>query len=78
MTCTFTTSGSPRTARAVCVGAFRLKAGSITLVAALRGQPSTVNAAVTGGTGAYANARGTLRSVNHKDGSSTDTITLQP
>lgn len=78
VTCTFTTSGSPSTARAVCVGAFLLKAGSITLVAALRGEPSTINAAVTGGTGAYANARGTLRAVNHKNGSSTDTITLQP
>ena len=39
---------------------------------------ATTTGAITGGTGAYANARGTFTSVEDRKGNSADTITLVP
>jgi hypothetical protein len=76
--CTVTGGRSARTARVVCTGVFGLPDGTLAVTASLVGEPSTVNAAVTGGTGAYVGARGQLMSVSHRNGSSSDTIQLLP
>jgi hypothetical protein len=58
-----------------CDGVAVLRDGTLTWQAALKVGASSVNGAVTGGTGAYANARGVL--VSREDRSGThDTITL--
>lgn len=75
--CTVSRPGTERTETAVCHGAFALKDGQIAVEAVVRGDPKTVVAAVTGGTGVYEGARGTLRSKTVKKGSE-DTITLLP
>lgn len=76
--CVVSVPGTSRTAEQVCTGVFRLKDGLIGVAAALAGEPTTVSAIVTGGTGAYEGARGTLTSVSHRNGSSTDTLHLLP
>ncbi len=58
---------------ATCNGVFTLKDGTLTLQANIKPAESRVVGAVTGGTGAYANARGV---VEFADG--VDTITLAP
>ena len=73
--CTVTTPGTDP--RSVCVGAFSLKDGTITLTGTLKGDPKTVVVAITGGTGAYTGARGTMTSTTVKGGAE-DTITLLP
>jgi hypothetical protein len=60
----------------VCTGIAELKDGLLFLDARSTVNGSTTSGAVTGGTGAYANARGTFTSTDHKDGSSDDTIQL--
>jgi hypothetical protein len=75
--CAVTSGRSFRTARQVCHGAFDLADGAISLAATVVGDPKTVVAPVTGGTGAYAGARGQLTSVNQRRGSN-DTIELLP
>jgi len=75
--CTVTKPGTEARSESICVGAFRLKDGTIALTATLKGEPKTVTAAVTGGTGAYIGARGTLLSTNVRGGAE-DTITLLP
>ncbi len=75
--CTVTTPGTEAKSESICVGAFRLNDGTIALTAPLKGEPKTVTVAITGGTGAYNGARGTLVSKNVKGGSE-DTITLLP
>jgi hypothetical protein len=75
--CTVTRPGSEARNESICVGAFRLRDGMITLVTTIKGDPRTVAAAVTGGTGAYSGARGTLVSTTVRGGSE-DTITLLP
>jgi hypothetical protein len=58
-----------------CDGVAVLRDGTLTWQAAFKVGASSVNGAVTGGTGAYANARGVL--VSREDRSGThDTITL--
>jgi len=74
--CVVTRPGVPQSAELACTGAFRLRLGQLGVSAAIVGEPSTLNAVVTGGTGAYAGARGTLRSVTGKNGRTTDTIRL--
>jgi hypothetical protein len=61
----------------ICHGAVTLPDGLITLETALVGQRKTVHAAITGGTGTYAGARGQVTSVNDRTGA-TDTIQLLP
>ena len=52
-----------------------LRDGTLTWQAAFKVGASTVNGAITGGTGAYANARGVLVSKEDRSGTH-DTITL--
>ena len=58
-----------------CVGVVTLAGGTLTLQANTTPNLRTTTAAVTGGTGAYANARGVLVSESGESGSQ-DTITL--
>ena len=59
----------------LCNGAFHLPGGTLT-VAASGHLEDTVDIAVTGGTGKYEGANGSIRSVTQKDGSSVDTVHL--
>ena len=58
-----------------CSGVLVLRDGTLSFQAAFKVSASTVTGAVTGGTGAYANARGTFVSKDDR-GNSQDTITL--
>jgi hypothetical protein len=58
-----------------CNGVLVLRDGTLTVQTAFKVSASTVTGAVTGGTGAYANARGTFVSKDDR-GNSQDTITL--
>jgi dirigent-like protein len=60
-----------------CSGALVLRDGTLTWQAAFKVSASTVTGAVTGGTGAYANARGVFNSTEDGSGSQT-VITLAP
>ena len=60
-----------------CSGVMVLAQGSLTLQAISSPGVATTNGAITGGTGVYANARGTFTSVEGRSGS-TDTIMLVP
>lgn len=62
---------------ATCSGAMVTAQGTLTVQAMNSPGVATTTGAVTGGTGAYANARGTFTSVEGRSGS-TDTITLVP
>lgn len=53
-------------------------AGTLTMAALVSPGARTTTGAVTGGSGAYANARGVLRSVTARNGDSATTITLSP
>jgi hypothetical protein len=75
--CTVTRPGKESKAETACSGAVRLADGMITLSTSIKGNPKTVTAAVTGGTGAYNGARGSLSSTT-VEGGSEDTITLLP
>jgi len=59
----------------VCTGAFRLADGTLYLEATTTENGKTTVGAVTGGSGKYANARGTFESVSTKSGAD-DTVTL--
>jgi hypothetical protein len=62
-----------------CTGTYRLKDGTISATSSFVGnEASPFTAAITGGTGAYAGARGSLKSVAAKGGKHTDTLTLLP
>ena len=61
--------------RMTCSGVLVLRDGTLTFQTAFKVSASTVTGAVTGGTGAYANARGTFVSKDDR-GNSQDTITL--
>lgn len=78
--CAFTKGGN-RTARGVCEGIFTLPDGDLYGAAKL-GNSNTTNGVITGGTRAYAGARGTFRSVDPPSESNGDpsntTITLLP
>ena len=60
-----------------CTGSMVLAQGTLTFQAIVSPSVATTTGAITGGTGAYANARGTFTSVEGGNGS-TDTITLVP
>ena len=60
-----------------CAGVMVLAQGTLTLQAISSPGVATTNGTVTGGTGVYANARGTFTSVEGRSGS-TDTIMLVP
>jgi hypothetical protein len=58
-----------------CTGVLALRDGTLTMVANTSPGRATTTGAITGGTGAYANARGVVVS-KAADGGSLDTITL--
>ena len=62
-----TGSKDPRKARLACTGVAVLGDGTLTLQGTIRPAGDAIEVAVTGGTGAYANARGTMRSVDEVD-----------
>ncbi|MDP1846496.1 MAG: hypothetical protein Q8K79_01790 [Solirubrobacteraceae bacterium] len=63
---------------ATCSGSMVTAQGTLTLQAMTSPGVARTVGAVTGGTGAYANARGTFTSVEGRNGDSADTITLVP
>jgi hypothetical protein len=67
---------SINTTHPICVGGFTLRDGTLFANVTDAGAKGT-HGAITGGTGAYAGARGTFDSVNTKTGAN-DTITLLP
>ena len=76
--CVVTRAGTGLTHQDSCVGGFNLKDGTIALaVAGIVDKPTTV-IAIVGGTGAYNGARGTMTSVQHKNGDSSDTLEILP
>jgi hypothetical protein len=73
--CTITKKGKARTGAGevdVCEGALGLNNGEIFISARVVGESANVRGAITGGTGAYANARGTFTSVGENN--ATDTL----
>jgi hypothetical protein len=78
--CSFTKGGN-RTARGVCEGVFTLPDGDLYGAAKLSNSNTTLGV-ITGGTGGYAGARGTFRSVDRPGEGGGDpsdtTITLLP
>jgi hypothetical protein len=76
--CVIVKPGKAHNHEEYCAVAYRLKGGVITAATGLLGDTGKVSAAVTGGTGAYEGARGSLISVTAKNGNSTDTIHLLP
>ncbi len=78
-TCTLVDLGSsPLTGTFECAGSVALKDGTITMEGPFVPAAPEQAAAITGGTGAYAGARGSLKSVAGKGGKHTDTLTLIP
>ena len=73
-----TTVGARNFLRSVitCEGAAVLRDGTLTWQATFKVGAATVTGAITGGTGAYANARGTFVSAKDDRGGSRDTFTL--
>jgi hypothetical protein len=61
-----------------CNGVMALADGTVTLQAITAPGTPTTTGAITGGTGAYAAARGVFVSTERKNGGSEDTITLVP
>ena len=78
VTCAVTKAGGFDKAAADCLGVFQMKAGRLYVTLPLDFASATTNGTVLGGTGAYAGLRGTWTSVQHRDGSATDTFTLAP
>ena len=76
--CTIAKGGSFEAAVAVCQGTYRLGDGHIEVQVLARLGQTTVTGAVVGGTGAYANRRGTFSSRSRANGDSDTTITLAP
>lgn len=77
-TCAITKAGGFDKAAADCLGVFSMKAGKLYVTLPLDFSATTTNGTVLGGTGAYAGLRGTWTSVQHADGSATDTFRLAP
>jgi hypothetical protein len=75
-----TTTGSSNflKSKLTCDGVMVLPGGTLTLQALTGPGSPTTNGAITGGTGAYANARGVVASTERRSGGSDDTITLVP
>lgn len=69
------TAGAPLTrARYLCEGVYSLADGTMTIAALVRFSETGTSGAITGGTGAYANARGTFSSKTSKPGGDTSTV----
>jgi hypothetical protein len=64
----------------ICTGVYELSGGTLvgTAVAVPDGSPNTIHVAVTGGTGAYEGARGSIVSAGSATGFAKDTIHLLP
>lgn len=75
--CIATSAGRIASATYTCSGTLALNDGTIAVSALQRGEPTTQLLAVTGGTGAYDGARGTIVARTLKSGTE-DTITLLP
>lgn len=75
--CTVTRGGTFARAVVVCEGGYVLRNGALHVMVSTRLSGDTTNGSVVGGTGAYANARGTFTSDNSEDDNRT-TITLVP
>jgi hypothetical protein len=73
----FTTVGGAKGARFACLGVFSFPNGQVWATATTSPNSTSDSGAVIGGTGAYANMRGTFVSTHTKTGSD-DTITLVP
>jgi hypothetical protein len=78
--CVLTRPGVPRKHEEECTGTYRVKDGTLSAVGSFVGKDSDdFTAAITGGTGAYNAARGTLKSVAvGTSGKRTDTLELLP
>jgi hypothetical protein len=74
-----TTTGSRNFMKSTltCLGVVSLRDGTLTLQLNTRPRAPETTGAVTGGTGAYANARGVFAATTNKTGA-TDTITWRP
>jgi hypothetical protein len=73
--CTAVVAAPANKAAFACDGVLLIGAGSLSVVAFLAHEGVTVHGIITGGTGSYANARGTLISKPTKSGAD-DTVTL--
>ncbi len=75
-----TTTGSSNflKSKLTCAGVATLPGGTLTLQALTSPGNPTTSGAITGGTGAYANARGVFVSTERRSSGSDDTITLVP
>jgi hypothetical protein len=76
--CTVVKAGGFSTVVALCQGTYRLGNGHIEVQVLARLSQRTVTGAVVGGTGAYANMRGTFASTSRANDDSDTTITLVP
>jgi len=72
--CSVTRPGKDPKITAVCTGAFTLRRGQLTVAVKASLSASTLDIAITGGTGKFEGAGGQITAVNHPDGSSTDTV----
>jgi hypothetical protein len=75
-TCAVTKTGGFDSAAGDCLGVFQLRAGRIYVTVPMDLAATTTTGTVLGGTGAYAGVRGTWTSVQRRDGSARDTLTL--
>jgi hypothetical protein len=76
VTCAITKAGGFDRAAGDCLGVFALKTGRIYVTAPLDLAATRTTGTVLAGTGAYAGMHGTWTSVQHRDGSATDTFSL--
>jgi hypothetical protein len=76
--CVITAGRTLAKAHQTCTGVLTLPGGQVTDAVGIVGAPTNAVIAVTGGTGAYAGARGTLTVVGRKGGGADDTLELVP
>jgi hypothetical protein len=76
--CIAVTGGTEAQATFHCDGNYVLRDGTIAVSAAFRGSQSNVRIAVTGGTGAYEGARGSVDSRETTGNATRDTVHLLP
>ncbi|HET7356294.1 MAG TPA: dirigent protein, partial [Nocardioidaceae bacterium] len=67
--CIVTRPGKEPKVTAVCTGSFMLRGGQLTVATTASLSASTLEIAITGGTGKYEGASGQVTAVNHPDGS---------
>ena len=76
--CVITAGSALATAHQTCTGVLTLPGGQVTDAVGIVGAPTNAVIAITGGTGAYAGARGVLTVVGQKGGGALDTLKLLP